>query len=111
VPRSRGLTEIDQLTLLAIARIGEGAYGVTIRREIDGHGRRSISLASVYEALDRLERRGYTIHHLSPPTPERGGRAKKLFRITATGRDAVLESREVMDRMWDGLKLAAGRGS
>lgn len=102
------LTDIEQLTLLAIARIPDGAYGIPIQQEIEMRGRRRISLASVYDALDRLEKRGLVAHRLSEPTPERGGRARKLFEVEAAGAEALVAAREIMDRMWDGLELPEG---
>jgi PadR family transcriptional regulator PadR len=104
------LNEVEQLVLLALARLGDSAYGVTIRQEIEERSGRPVSIAAVYNALDRLERRGTTTTWLSDPTPERGGRARKHFAITPAGEAALKASREMMDRMWDGLTLG-GRPS
>jgi DNA-binding PadR family transcriptional regulator len=102
-------SETEQLVLLALARLGESAYGVTVRAEIQGKGGRAISIAAVYNALDRLEHRGCARSWYSEPVAERGGRARKHFSLTAAGAQALRESRHVMDRMWDGVRLAPGR--
>ena len=106
---SESLSETEQLVLLALARLGEDAYGVSVRREIEERGGRALSIAAVYNALDRLERRGCADSWLSEPLPERGGRARKHFQITPAGADALRAARGVMERMWDGLRLASGR--
>lgn len=100
-----GLNEVDQLVLLALVRIGAGAYGVTIRAEIETRSEKPVSMAAVYSALDRLERRGLAESWLSNPKPERGGRAKKHFKITAAGAAELREARGVMAKMWEGLEM------
>lgn len=99
------LNETEQLVLLALARLRDEAYGVTVRQEIEERSGHPISIAAVYAALDRLERRGFAESWLAEPTPERGGRAKKHFRPTASGAEAVEAARAAMDRMWEGLDL------
>jgi len=91
--------------MLALARLDDGAYGVPIREEIERRARRPVSIAAVYAALDRLQQRELVESWLSGPLPERGGRARKHFRLTAAGATALLEARESMDRMWEGLDL------
>lgn len=98
------LTETEQLVLLALLRLGEEAYGVPVRAEIEARSGREVSLAAVYAALDRMERRGLVDSWLSEPLPERGGRARKHFRLTPVGAAALREAREVMERMWSGLE-------
>jgi DNA-binding PadR family transcriptional regulator len=100
-----GLSEVDQLVMLALVRLESAAYGVTIRAEIESRSGRSVSMAAVYSALDRLERRGYAESWLSDPTSERGGRAKKHFKITPTGATQLRDARGAMSRMWDGLEV------
>lgn len=100
-----GLTETEQMVLLALLRLGEEAYGVPVRAEIEERGGREVSLAAVYAALDRMESRGLVSSWLSEPLRERGGRARKHFRITAAGAVALRESRDVMKRMWKGLEV------
>jgi DNA-binding PadR family transcriptional regulator len=100
-----GLNEVDQLVLLALVRLGSGAYGVTIRTEIESRSGKSVSMAAVYSALDRLERRGLAESWLSDPKPERGGRAKKHFKIKAAGAAELRAARGVIAKMWEGLEM------
>lgn len=99
------LNDLEQLLILAVARIDGAAYGVPIRREIEERGGRVVSMAAVYAALDRLEARRLLRHRLSPPTPERGGRRRKVYAVTDEGASAVREARDTLDRMWDGVSL------
>jgi PadR family transcriptional regulator PadR len=105
MPRTEGLNKVEQLVLLALARLGEDAYGMSIRDEIESRTGRSLSIAAVYNTLDRLERSGLLQASLSAPTPERGGRAKKHFVINGAAAKALLSERAVIDQMWDGLEL------
>lgn len=98
-----GLGEFEQSVLLAIAHLGDAAYGVSVRHEIETRSGRVVSIGALYTAIDRLERKGYVRSTLSEPTPERGGRAKRFVRLTAAGAAALQRSRELMDRMWAGL--------
>jgi DNA-binding PadR family transcriptional regulator len=105
------LNDLEQLLMLAVARLEGSAYGVTIRSEILDRAGRRVSMAAVYAALDRLEARRLVRHRLSPPTPERGGRRRKLYRVTETGADALTEARNSMARMWDGVDLDTRRSA
>jgi PadR family transcriptional regulator, regulatory protein PadR len=75
----------EQVVLLAILRIGEGAYGMTIRREVEQRAGCKLSIGSVYTTLERLQRKGYVRSRQGEPTAERGGRAKRHYRITVNG--------------------------
>jgi DNA-binding PadR family transcriptional regulator len=101
------LNDLEQFLILAVVRMGGEAYGVPIRREIEERGGRAISMAAVYAALERLEARRLLCHRLSPPTPERGGRRRKLYSVTEAGAVAVREARESLDRMWEGVDIDA----
>lgn len=105
------INDVEYLVLLAAARRGDDAYGVSIRDEIERHAARGVSLAAVYAALGRLEDRRLLAHHLTDPTPERGGRRKKVFRLTGAGEDALRATRAGLARMWDGVELEGGRRS
>ena len=96
------------IVISAVVRIGEDAYGVPISREIEQQTRRSVALASVYAALGRLEAKGFVTAKLGEATPERGGRAKKYFRITGEGRRAVREARQNLLRLWSGVPGLGG---
>ena len=102
--RLDSLGEFEQSVLLAIAHVRDDAYGVTIRREIESRTGRSIAVGALYTALDRLERKGYVRSVSSDPTPQRGGRSKRYFTLLPSGAAALERSREMMQRMWAGLK-------
>ena len=105
------LTDAELLILLAIARLDDEAYGVTIREEIERRTGASPSVAATYAALDRLESRGLAVFRLSDPTPERGGRRKKLFHLTGRGAEAVRAARDALARMWAGVDLSDRRSA
>ena len=99
------LGEFEILILAALIRLGDEAYGVTVRREIESRTDRSISIGAVYTALGRLEKRGLVRSHVGAPTAERGGRAKRYFRVENSGRVALESAVETIDRMTEGLSL------
>jgi PadR family transcriptional regulator PadR len=104
------LTDFELMILLAILRVGDEAYGVPIAREMEHAGRRGVVLGAVYAALDRLEGNGLVSSSLGDPTPARGGRAKRFFRVTPAGVKAVKQTRQALTRLWDGVaQLEGGR--
>lgn len=102
-PVRDALGEFEQLLLLAVVRLGDEAYGVTIRREIESRTGREVAIGALYTALDRLERKGFVRSTMSAPTAERGGRSRRHFRIRPAGATALRQSRERLSRMWEGL--------
>jgi PadR family transcriptional regulator PadR len=102
-----GLSQLEQYVLLCLIRLGDEAYGVPIHEEIEQRTSRSVSIATVYSALDRLEREGHITSLLSDPLPERGGRARRLFRLSPEGATALQHARRVHDLMWEGVNLKA----
>lgn len=109
MPRSSFLGDFEHLVLLALLRLGDDAYGTTIRRELEARTRRSVSVGALYTALTRLEQKGFVRSRLADPTPERGGRAKRYFVITAAGRGALEHSRALLHAMWDGIEPTRGK--
>lgn len=99
------LGEFEQVVLLALASLGPGAYGMAIHDEIQRKIDRSVSITSVYVTLARLEKKGYVSSTLGDPSPERGGRAKRCFRIEAEGAAALRRSREMLVKLWEGVRL------
>src|SRR5215470_9518015 len=93
-PVRDALGEFEQLLLLAVVRLGDEAYGVTIRREIESRTGREVAIGALYTALDRLERKGFVRSAMSAPTAERGGRSRRHFRIKPAGAAALRQSRE-----------------
>ena len=98
--------EFEQLVLLAVMRLGDQAYGVTVRQEIAARTRRDVSIGAIYATLDRLEAKGFVASHVGEPTAQRGGRAKRHFRITGHGVDIVTRTLEDLRNMTDGLPLS-----
>jgi DNA-binding PadR family transcriptional regulator len=86
------LGRFEHVLLLAVLRLGDEAYGMTIRREIARHTRRDIAVGAIYTGLARLERRGLVKSWLGEPTAERGGRAKRHYRVLAAGRKALAKA-------------------
>ncbi len=108
--KSDSLGEFEQVALLALIRLRADAYGARIRREIAERIGRDVSLGAIYTTLERLERKGFVSSARGAPTPERGGRAKRFYKIAAPGVRALQRSRETMDRMWEGLVPAPSAG-
>jgi PadR family transcriptional regulator len=100
------LSRLDLFALLALTRLGDEAYGVTVRDDIVSITGREVSMAAVYAALDRLERRGLVTAWQSEPRPERGGRTRRHFVPTSAGRAALGAERELMAKMWRGVTLS-----
>jgi PadR family transcriptional regulator PadR len=96
------LGEFEQLVLLAILRLRENAYGMTIRREIEIRAGRTTSIGALYLTLERLEQKSLIRSDLGEATPERGGRAKRFFVLNPSGREALKRSLESVRRMADG---------
>ena len=89
------LGDMDHLVLLAILRLGRDAYGIPILDEVSARSGREVSRATVYVALKRLEQKGLVTSRLGDSTPERGGRAKRFFKLKPSGLKALRESREM----------------
>src|SRR5438094_188815 len=105
---SEYLGEFEQIVLLAIVRLGEEAYGVPIRREIEKRADRHVSVGALYSTLDRLEAKGYVHSWFADATPQRGGRSKRFFRLLPEGAEALARSKSMLDRMWQGVKVKGG---
>jgi len=97
------LGEFELMVLLALIRLGDQAYGVPISREIEQRSGREVALGSVYASFERLEEKGLVASRLGDPTAERGGRAKRYFRVTESGLQAVRETQRALVSLWHGL--------
>ena len=102
------LGEFELIVLLALLRLGENAYGVLIARTIEDGTGRGVGIGSVYAALERLEQKGLVSSRLGEPTPERGGRAKRYFRVTAAGLRRVRATQRALVALWRGLPQLEG---
>lgn len=105
MPKGSHLGELEQLVLLATARLRGEGYGVTIRQELLRRVERRVPVAAVYGTLERLAAKGYLATRMGEATPERGGRAKRYYRLTPAGARALRQSRAMLDRMWEDLDL------
>lgn len=97
---------LEQMVLLALVHLGSNAYGVTVRREIEERTGRSLSIGAIYTTLQRLEAKGYVSSSVGEPSAERGGRAKRMFRIEAAGERALHAAETALAQMTAGLKRA-----
>ena len=100
--------EFEQVVLLTIARLKDDAYGMAIRQEIADRTGRDVGIGSVYSALDRMEDKGFISSTVGDPTPERGGKAKRYYKLERAGALALERSREMFARLWDGLVVDDG---
>jgi PadR family transcriptional regulator, regulatory protein PadR len=97
------LSNFELMVMLAIIRIGDGAYGVSISDEIEETIGSEVLLGSVYDALGRLAEKGLIASELGEATAERGGRAKRHFRATTRGLQLVRETQRSLIKLWKGL--------
>jgi len=97
------LGEFEHIILLALLRLQDRAYGVNVRQEIESCTHREVSVGAVYATLDRLEKKGYVKSWFGEPTPERGGRSKRFFIVTAKGMTAVNRTQHALQTMTEGL--------
>jgi PadR family transcriptional regulator, regulatory protein PadR len=102
--RGELLGSLEYIVLLALARLDGNAYGLLVMREIAERTGRSVSIGAVYGTLERLEEKGYVSSSTGDPTPERGGRAKRLFQLEAAGKRALQISGQTIRSMTAGLK-------
>ena len=109
--RSDSAGQFEQLVLAAILSLRENAYGVTIHAKVEELARpKKVSLGAVYVTLDRLEDKGFISSWLSDPTKERGGRAKRCYRLEALGERALQESAATSQRVWESIVQVWGKG-
>ena len=100
--------EFELLVLLAILRLGEEAYGITVLEEVERETSRTLTLGTVYKTLGRLEGKGYLRARVGPPTQERGGRRKKLYKVTSVGLAAARRSLADLRQLATGLPASVG---
>lgn len=101
---TRPLGELELLVLLAVLRLNEGAYGAAILSEIGSRTRRPVSRGSIYITLERLESKGLVGSHRGEPTPIRGGRAKRFFRLKPRGLRLLKQTLADLGRLQEGLE-------
>jgi len=99
------LGEFEHLVMLALLRLKGDAYGMRVRREIQGRTERSVAIGSVYATLERLERKGFVVSTVGGPESSSKGRARRYFSLTPAGAKALLRKQEAIQRMTEGLSL------
>ena len=110
MPKPDSLGQFEQLVLTAILSLREDAYGVTIHAKVEDLAKpKAVSLGAIYVTLDRLEDKGMVTSWLTDPTPERGGRAKRCYRLEALGERALEESAATAKRIWDAVTEVLGK--
>jgi len=97
------LGEFEHVVLLAVLRLGDAAYAVTVREEIERRTGRRVSRGSIYVTLDRLETKGYLKSWLAEPTAVRGGRAKRFYTLRPRAVALLRDSRRALLQMWRGV--------
>src|ERR1700683_4016487 len=100
--RGELLGSLEHIILLGLVRLDGHAHGMIVRREIEERTGRNISIGAVYATLERLEAKGYVNSFTGEPTPERGGRAKRLFRVEAAGKRALQVSEKTIRKLHAG---------
>lgn len=110
MPRE-GMGDIEHFVLVALLRLGGESYGVPILDEIASRTERNVSRPAVYIALRRLEAKGFVASRLGEATAERGGRAKRYFKLTKLGARQMEQTRQAFERMWADVTPLARRAS
>ena len=105
------LSTFELMVMLALTRLSDEAYGVPIASEIEAHSGREVVIGSVYAALERLEKRGFIASRLGEPTAERGGRAKRYFRVTGKGLREARAAQRTLTGLWRGVPQFEGETS
>jgi PadR family transcriptional regulator, regulatory protein PadR len=104
MPMAVTLGEFEQLVLLALVRLGPDAYGATVRREIEEHAGREVSISAVYTTLERLEQKGLVRSRIGAPTPERGGRRRRHFELLPLGARSLRDAYRALAGMTAGIE-------
>jgi DNA-binding PadR family transcriptional regulator len=99
------LGELELLVMLALLRLGDDAYGVSIRQEIERRAGHDVAIGAIYATLARLEEKRFVSSWLSDPLPMRGGRARKHWKLTALGERALKSAASSLVGMLEGLRL------
>ena len=103
----RLLSRNEEIVLIAIWRLEDNAYGVTIREKVGAMTGQDWSFGQVYVPLDKLTQKGFVHKVLSEPTAQRGGRSKCMYTLSKDGKVALKEIRMVQDALWDGIPKVA----
>jgi PadR family transcriptional regulator PadR len=100
--------ELEELVLLTVAVLGDDAYGVPIKDQIEQRASRTISLGALHSTIARLEEKGFLKSYLGGATHERGGRRKRYFQLTQGGKAALRAIKNLRDELWQESKISLG---
>jgi PadR family transcriptional regulator, regulatory protein PadR len=103
------LGDLEQMVLLAVLHLGDAAYAVSIRQELATRAGRQIARGALYTTLERLEAKGYLRSRLGDPTPERGGRSRRYYSVSARGVATLRKSCDALRGLYQGLEAIFGR--
>jgi len=104
-PNNNSLGEFEHVVLLTLVRLGDNAYGMSVRASIHELINRDISIGAIYTTLDRLQNKGYVKSKMGEATAKRGGRAKKYFTVTGSGRRALKDVRANLEVLWQDIQI------
>ena len=104
------LGEFEEIVLLAVGILNDDAYGLSITDEIETRTKRKVTISSVHKSLVRLEKKGFLKSHVGGASAERGGRSKKLYQLTASGKRALTDSKMLRNSMWDSVPSIVWKG-
>jgi PadR family transcriptional regulator PadR len=107
MPKGDSLGEFEQLVMLAVLRLRQEAYGMTVRREIEKRTGRESAIGAVYATLDRLEHKGFVRSRETMASEDRGGRPRRIYQVTGAGEKSLQETGKALASMMEGLKLRA----
>lgn len=102
---NNSLGEFEHVVLLTLVRLGDDAYGMSVRATIHELINRDISIGAIYTTLERLQQKGYVKSRIGEATAKRGGRAKKYFTVTGSGRKALKDVRANLDVLWQDIQI------
>ena len=97
------LSRVEEIILLTVLELGDNAYGITIRDRIEKLTRRKIAIGAIYVPLNRLDKNGLLNSYQSDPSPERGGRRKRIYSISALGKNAMKEIKLFHEELYNGI--------
>lgn len=98
--KGTNLGEFEELVLLMVGILSNDAYGVSIAETIESEAGRRVTISTVHNALYRLEEKGFVSSYFGGATASRGGRRKRLFKITAAGHEAITEAKKLRNKLW-----------
>ena len=111
MPKGDFLGAFEEIVLLAVVRLADNAYGMTIRREIEERAGRAVSIGAVYSTLERLEAKGLVSSRYADGSAARRGRARRYFKLEPEGAKSLGRSNEILANMWSGLEPGSDLGS